>query len=105
MQLSRAAAISSSFRSVSRYHCDQATADDIASIVQLILAPVVMVTACAITLGGLQAHYQATATVRGAMLRDRLEQKRGFRQPGHGRSGTVRARDVAVSRGRDPIGA
>jgi hypothetical protein len=49
------------------------TADDIARSIQLILAPVVMVTACAITLGGLHAHYQAINDRLRAMARERLD--------------------------------
>jgi len=49
------------------------TAEDIARTIQLILAPVVMVTACAITLGALLGHYQAVNDRLRAMGRERLD--------------------------------
>ena len=53
------------------------TADDIARTIQLVLAPVVMVTACAITLGGLMGHYQAVNDRLREMARERLDLVRG----------------------------
>jgi Flp pilus assembly protein TadB len=49
------------------------TAEDIARAIQLILAPVVMVTACAITLGAFMGHYQAVNDRLRAMGRERLD--------------------------------
>ncbi len=49
------------------------TADEIAHIIQSILAPVVMVTACAITVGGLVTHYQAVSDRLRLMTRERLD--------------------------------
>jgi hypothetical protein len=49
------------------------TADEIAKIIQQILAPVVMVTACSITLGGLFGHYQAINDRLRAMAREQLD--------------------------------
>jgi hypothetical protein len=49
------------------------TADDIARTIQLIIAPVVMVTACAITLGGLMSHYQAVNDRLRMMTHERLD--------------------------------
>jgi hypothetical protein len=53
------------------------SADDIAHIIQSILAPVVMVTACAIIVGGLMAHYQSVNDRLRAMTRERLDLLRG----------------------------
>ena len=49
------------------------SADEIAHIIQSILAPVVMVTACAITVGGLVTHYQAVSDRLRLMTRERLD--------------------------------
>ena len=57
------------------------TADDITRIIQLILAPVVMVTACAITLSGLHAHSQAINDRLRTMVRERLDLLREVLQP------------------------
>ena len=48
-------------------------AEMVARTIQMILAPVVMVTACAITLGGLQGHYAAINDRLRAMARERLD--------------------------------
>jgi hypothetical protein len=53
------------------------TADELARTIQLILAPVVMITACAITLGALINHYQAVNDRLRAMTHERLELLRG----------------------------
>ena len=49
------------------------TADEITRIIQLILAPVVMVTACAITLSGLFGHTQAVNDRLRLLARERLD--------------------------------
>ena len=48
------------------------TAEMVARTIQLILAPVVMVTACAIMLGGMLGHYAAINDRLRAMARERL---------------------------------
>jgi hypothetical protein len=49
------------------------TADELAHSIQLILAPVVMITACAITLNGVMSHYQAVSDRLRTMTRERLD--------------------------------
>lgn len=49
------------------------TAEDIVKIIQLILAPAVMVTTCTILLGGMQGHYAAVNARLRAMARERLD--------------------------------
>jgi hypothetical protein len=49
------------------------SADEIAHIIQSILAPVVMVTACAITVGGLMTHYGAVNDRLRSLMRERLD--------------------------------
>jgi hypothetical protein len=49
------------------------SADEIAHIIQSILAPVVMVTACAIMVGGMMSHYQAVNDRLRTMTRERLD--------------------------------
>ena len=49
------------------------SADEIAHIIQSILAPVVMVTACAITVGGLMAHYGAVNDRLRTLMHERLD--------------------------------
>jgi uncharacterized protein DUF2721 len=49
------------------------TADEIARTIQLILAPVVMVSACAIYLGALMGHYQAVNDRLRSMAHERLD--------------------------------
>ena len=53
------------------------TSEDIARTIQLVLAPVVMVSACAIVLGGLMGHYQAVNDRLRAMARERFDLVRG----------------------------
>jgi Protein of unknown function (DUF2721) len=53
------------------------TAAEIASTIQLVLAPVVMISACAITLNGLIGHYQAINDRVRAMMHERLDLLRG----------------------------
>ncbi|MBD2099492.1 DUF2721 domain-containing protein [Leptolyngbya sp. FACHB-261] len=49
------------------------SAKSIAEIIQIIIAPVVMVTACAILLGGLHARYSSISNRLRAMTREHLE--------------------------------
>lgn len=49
------------------------SADEIAHIIQSILAPVVMVTACAIIVGGIMSHYQAVNDRLRTLARERLD--------------------------------
>jgi hypothetical protein len=49
------------------------SAETVARTIQLILAPVVMVTACAILLGGLLSHYAAINDRLRALARERLD--------------------------------
>jgi Protein of unknown function (DUF2721) len=49
------------------------SADEIAHIIQSVLAPVVMVTACAITLGGLMTHYGAVNDRLRTLMHERLD--------------------------------
>ncbi len=51
--------------------------ETLARIIQVILAPVVMITACAIILGGLWGHASAINDLLRAMMRERLEIWRG----------------------------
>ena len=53
------------------------TADEIARTIQLILAPVVMVSACAITLNGIMSHSQAVNDRLRLMTRERVDLLRG----------------------------
>ena len=53
------------------------TTDTIARIIQLILAPVVMVSACAILVSGTLSHYAAINDRLRALARERLELLRG----------------------------
>jgi hypothetical protein len=53
------------------------TAETIARTIQLILAPVVMVSACAILTGGILSHYAAINDRLRALTRERLELLRG----------------------------
>lgn len=48
-------------------------AETVARTIQMILAPVVMITACAILLGGLQSRYAAVNDRLRAMAHERLE--------------------------------
>ena len=56
------------------------TAESIVKIIQLILAPAVMVTTCAILLGGMQGHYAAVNDRLRAMARERLDLLLGLGQ-------------------------
>src|SRR5690242_1704183 len=49
------------------------SAETVTRTIQLILAPVVMVSACAIFVGGLLSHYEALNARMRAMTRERLE--------------------------------
>jgi hypothetical protein len=49
------------------------SAETITRTIQLILAPVVMLSACAIFVGGLLSHYEAINARMRAMARERLE--------------------------------
>jgi Protein of unknown function (DUF2721) len=49
------------------------SAETITRTIQLILAPVVMVSACAIFVGGLLSHYEAINGRMRSMVRERLE--------------------------------
>jgi hypothetical protein len=53
------------------------TAETITRTIQLILAPVVMVSACAIFVGGLLSHYEAINARMRTMARELLEILRG----------------------------
>lgn len=53
------------------------SAETIARTIQLILAPVVMVSACAILTGGIHTHYAAVNERLRALSRERLELLRG----------------------------
>src|SRR4030088_1604626 len=48
------------------------SADEIAHIIQSVLAPVVMITACAITVGGLMTHYGAVNDRLRTLMHERL---------------------------------
>src|SRR5579859_706139 len=50
----------------------------ITRMIQLILAPVVLVSACAIFVGGLLSHYEAINARMRSMARERLELVRSF---------------------------
>ena len=53
------------------------SAETITRTIQLILAPVVMVSACAVFVGGLLSHYEAINARMRTMARERLEILRG----------------------------
>jgi hypothetical protein len=53
------------------------SAATIAQTIQLILAPVVMVTACAILVGGIVSHYAAINDRLRTLTRERLDLLRG----------------------------
>jgi hypothetical protein len=55
------------------------TAETVSRTIQLILAPVVMVSACSILVGGLQAHYAAINDRLRAMARERFDLLRSLR--------------------------
>jgi hypothetical protein len=60
-------------------------AETVSRTIQLILAPVVMVSACSILVGGLQAHYASINDRLRAMTRERLDLLRGLHgDPGKG---------------------
>jgi hypothetical protein len=60
-------------------------AETVSRTIQLILAPVVMVSACSILVGGLQAHYMAINDRLRAMARERLDLLRSLdRAPASG---------------------
>jgi hypothetical protein len=61
------------------------TAETVSRTIQVILAPVVMVTACSILVGGFQTHYAAINDRLRAMARERLDLLRGLRgEPARG---------------------
>ncbi|GAC1328588.1 MAG: hypothetical protein NVSMB2_27860 [Chloroflexota bacterium] len=47
--------------------------DELAHTIQLILAPVVMISACALTLNGVMSHFQAVSSRLRALTHERLE--------------------------------
>ena len=51
--------------------------DDLAHVIQLILTPVVMITACALTLNGIMGHYQAVSGRLRALVQERINLVRG----------------------------
>jgi hypothetical protein len=55
------------------------SAETVSRTIQLILAPVVMVSACSILVGGLQAHYASINDRLRAMARERLDLLRSLR--------------------------
>ena len=49
------------------------SADELAHTIQLILAPVVVMTACALTLNSVMSHFQAVSSRLRALTHERLE--------------------------------
>jgi hypothetical protein len=65
------------------------TIDAIIRTISLILAPVVMITSCAILLNGLLARYESVSARMRAMHRERLELLQGLRNTSSGAVPTV----------------
>lgn len=64
----------------------------VANTIQLILAPAVMVTACAILLGGLLSHYAAINDRLRALSRERLDRIRQANSESPGADGLIAER-------------
>ncbi|HEV8637913.1 MAG TPA: DUF2721 domain-containing protein [Chloroflexota bacterium] len=71
-------------------------ADAAARTIQLVLAPVVMVTACALVLGTLLGRYGAVNDRLRAMARERLELVSAGRAPGTERFAAERLQEIDV---------
>ena len=72
------------------------SAETVTRTIQLILAPVVMVSACAIFVGGLLAHYEAINLRMRTMTRERLDLLRNFTIADHFNSERLVELDVQL---------
>ena len=71
------------------------SAETISRTIMLILAPVVMFSACSIFVGGVLSHYTSLSDRIRALTRERLDLLRSLRRP---QDDTEAARDIALER-------
>ena len=62
------------------------SAETVTRTIQLILAPVVMLSACSVFVGGVLAHYAAINDRIRTMVHERLELLAGLREVNNGQS-------------------